>query len=156
MTITTKQYIAAVQLDSLKQMREELDEEIARLERIVNPVADASQLPTDGTFTAELTTAIADMLLEDRPLRRQTILERLAEQEIYVGGKDSLRTLSAYLSNDDRFQSAPGARGLWTLASPPAAEHPIGSVEIANEQPPQPLTIVPPPELIDHPWPRFG
>ena len=156
MSTTTKQHIAAVQLESLKQMREELDEEIAHLEGIVNPVDDASQLPTDGTFTAELTTAIYDMLLEGRALRRQTILERLAAQEIYVGGKDSLRTLSAYLSNDDRFQSVPGARGMWTLVSPPAEEHSIGSVDVANEQPRQRVQVVLPPELIDPPRPRFG
>ena len=127
---TTKQYIAAVELDALKHVREELDLEIARLEQIANP-PDAGHLPADGTFTAELTMAIHDIFLEERPLRRQTILERLADQEIYVGGKDSLRTLSAYLSNDDRFIAA--GRGHWTLKHLPENEKRVA--ELVDEGP---------------------
>ena len=156
MSIKTKQHIAAVQLDALTQMRDELNEEIERLERVISGIDDDVRLPTSGTFTAEITTAIHDILVAERPLKRQAILERLAEQAIYVGGKDSLRTLSAYLSNDDRFHAVPGARGMWTLVSPPAAEHSIGRVEVANEQPSQPMQVAPPPELLDPPRSPIG
>ena len=54
MSITSKQFIAEVQLEALRQVREELDEEITRLERVV----DLGDLPAQGTFTEELTTAI--------------------------------------------------------------------------------------------------
>ena len=128
---TTEQYIAAIQLDALKDARNEIDEEIARLERIVSPRDTVEHLPSDGTFTAELTTAIHDILLEERPLRRQTILARLADREIFVGGKDNLRTLSAYLSNDERF--IPEGRGNWTLKNPPQEEERVE--ELADEIP---------------------
>lgn len=141
MSITSKQFIAEVQLEALRQVREELDEEITRLERVV----DLGDLPAQGTFTEELTTAIYDILLEERPLRRQTILERLAEREIYVGGKDSLRTLSAHLSNDNRFKAESDRRGYWTLKYPPENEEGIvGTVQepsAENNLMPQPMTI---------------
>ena len=60
------------------------------------------------------------MLLEERPLHRNAIHQRLQSQDIHVGGKDSLGTLSAYLSNDKRFITA--GRGEWTLAKSPAME----------------------------------
>ena len=154
MSITTKQHIATVQLDALKQMRDELNEEIERLERVISGICDDVRLPTRGTFTEEITTAIHDILVAERPLKRQTILERLAEQGIYVGGKDSLRTLSAYLSNDDRFQSARGFRGMWTLVHPPMTGEPDTEDDpdnVSDQYYPTPL----PPEHMKS-WPRFG
>ena len=155
MSITTKQHIAAVQLDALKPMRDELNEEIARLERILSGIDDDFQLPTVGTFTAELTSALHDILAAERPLKRPVILDRLAEKGVHVGGKDSLRTLSAYLSNDDRFESVIGARGMWTLAQEPALDESTinDDVEEGHLSDPQPDSL--PPELME-PWPRFG
>ena len=142
MQITIKQHIATVQLEALRQMRDELDEEISRLEQIVDPSEEVGSLPADGTFTAELTTAIHEILLKERPLHRQTILERLEDREIYVGGKDSLRTLSAYLSNDDRF--VPAGKGEWTLAHPPSTAEVVEKIKVPAP-PPAPTIKVPAP-----------
>ena len=109
---------AMIQLEGLKRFRDELDQEIASLERIVGQFnGNSVTLPTEGTYTAVLTGLIYELLLAERPLHRKVILERLEAEGIFVSGQDKLRTLSAHLSHDDRF--TPTERGFWTLANPP-------------------------------------
>ena len=118
---------ADIQLQALRQIVDEANAEIAYLENIVGePSSDAVQLPTEGTYTAELTSAIYEMLIEGRPLHRKTILDRVVEAGIHVSGQDKLRTLSAHLSHDQRF--VPATRGEWTLAHPPAQEQLVSQV----------------------------
>ena len=123
---------AEIQLEGLKQFRDELNEEIASLERVVNQFnSNSVQTPTEGTYTAELTNAIYELLIEERPLHRRTILDRLEAKDIFVGGSNKLRTLSAHLSHDGRF--TPTERGFWTLANPPVNDE---IVRITNAQSP--------------------
>ena len=59
--------------------------------------------------------AIYEVLLDERPLHKRDILDRVQSAGVYVGGKDPMNTLSPYLTNDPRFTS--DGKGNWTLAS---------------------------------------
>ena len=128
---------AMIQLEGLRRFRDELDQEIAGLERIVGQLnGKSSPPPSEGTYTAELTAAIHELLIEERPLHRKVILERLEIKGIFVSGQDKLRTLSAHLSQDARF--TPTERGFWTLVATPVS----ASVETA---PTPPISLYIPP-----------
>ena len=124
--------LTRAQLDALQKFQDDfnfmIEEEKGRLHRLIDEHPSTEpKLPGDGTFTARLTAAVYEMLLEESPLHRQVIYDRLKDQGIHVGGKDGLGNLSAYLSNDDRFITA--GRGEWTL---PQAVRPM--VHVLEEQ----------------------
>ena len=124
-------HFAQIQLQALKQIVDEANAEIEYLQTIVGePDKNAVQLPTEGTYTAELTGAIHDLLVDDRPLHRKTILDRVVAAGVHVSGQDKLRTLSAHLSHDKRF--IPAGRGEWTLSQPPAQDQLVSEVPIEN------------------------
>ena len=70
-----------------------------------------------GTYAQELTNAIYDALLSERPLHRNVILERVIERGIHVGGAKPMNSVGSYLSTDERFKNC--GRGLWTLKEEP-------------------------------------
>ena len=70
-----------------------------------------------GTYAQELTDAIHDTLLSERPLHRNVILERVTERGIHVGGAKPMNSIGSYLSTDRRFKNC--GRGLWTLKQEP-------------------------------------
>ena len=126
--------------DLLQEKRRELLEvqsDIETLERILGKAGagdlespDPGQVPqpqggTDSligkSFNAQLTHAIQKVLLEERPLHRSDILERVEEAGLEVLGskaKKPVNIVGNVLSTDPRFTSA-GAPGYWTLAESP-------------------------------------
>ncbi len=106
------------------QLGQQLTETQRRLESIRSvieiyeeeKVATAkSTIPRNGTFTQQITTAIEAILIEERPLHRKVILERLTAQGLHVGGERPLNTLSSYLSMGAMFKADDGKKGMWTL-----------------------------------------
>ena len=96
--------------ESISRRRDALQEVIQMYEQDVNN-ADATD---DGlTHKDELTNAIEEILTEEQPLHRGTILERVREKGVYVGGKNPVNSLSSYLSIDPRFRAV--GRGMWAL-----------------------------------------
>ena len=79
---------------------------------------DASDRRT-STYAQELTDAIYDTLLSERPLHRTVILRKVAERGIHVGGTKPINSIGSYLSTDQRFKNC--GRGLWTLEEEPQA-----------------------------------
>ena len=77
----------------------------------------------EGSLSQEITDAILQILLEERPMHtmhRKKILEKVEAKGILLGGTDRIRTLSSYLSNDRRFVTdGQKGRGTWTLAGEP-------------------------------------
>ena len=124
--------LAATQLEALKSLRDELDDEIRCLEQILELTPyDPSRVPTEGTHSAELRDAIVEALTEERPLHRRAILSYVQTVKgVYVGGNVPLRTLAAHLSNDPRFKSV--GNGEWTLTTEPSNQRlPLPSLEDA-------------------------
>ena len=72
-----------------------------------------------STYAQELTGAIYDTLLSERPLHRMDILRKVAERGIHVGGTKPVNSIGSYLSTDDRFKNV--SRGTWTLREEPIA-----------------------------------
>ena len=72
-----------------------------------------------STYAQELTDAIYDALLSERPLHRMAILGKVAERGIHVGGTKPVNSTGSYLSTDQRFKNC--GRGMWTLAEEPQA-----------------------------------
>ena len=72
-----------------------------------------------STYAQELTDAIYDTLLSERPLHRTGILERVTERGIHVGGTNPVNSIGSYLSTDPRFKNC--GRGMWTLEQEPMA-----------------------------------
>ena len=87
---------------------------------------DSEQTFWDGghkdSYTRIITDGILTILALQRPLHRKEIARRLEAKGIILGGRDPVRTLSPYLSNDRRFVTAEQGRGLWTLAAEPPKE----------------------------------
>ncbi len=84
-----------------------------------------------GTYAQELTDAIHDTLLSERPLHRNVILERVTERGIHVGGAKPMNSIGSYLSTDQRFKNV--GKGVWTLAEEPqAGKSIIGSIPSLN------------------------
>ena len=80
-----------------------------------------------STYAQELTDAIHDTLLSERPLHRNVILEKVAERGIHVGGTKPVNSIGSYLSTDSRFKNC--GRGLWTLVDEATASTPSSSNE---------------------------
>ena len=57
-----------------------------------------------STYAQELTGAIYDTLLSERPLHRMGILGKVAERGIHVGGTKPVNSIGSYLSTDQRLQ----------------------------------------------------
>ena len=72
-----------------------------------------------STYAQELTDAIHDTLISERPLHRMEILVKVAERGIHVGGAKPVNSIGSYLSTDQRFKNC--GRGMWTLAEEPQA-----------------------------------
>ena len=72
-----------------------------------------------STYAQEVTGAIYDTLLSERPLHRVEILGKVAERGIHVGGTKPVNSIGAYLSTDQRFKNC--GRGMWTLEQEPQA-----------------------------------
>ena len=107
---------AAMQLDHLRKKRVEIDRDIAELEKFLGVHHEQKTAHAEGTYTAEITAAICEVLSNaDAPLHRNEVLTRLEEREFFVSGKDKLGALSAYLSRDERF--TPVGKGMWGLTA---------------------------------------
>ena len=96
---------------------------------------DASDRRT-STYAQELTDAIYDTLLSERPLHRMDILGKVAERGIHVGGTKPVNSIGSYLSTDPRFKNC--GRGLWTLA-----EEPQAGISLAGSIPDMPSFNIP-------------
>ena len=72
-----------------------------------------------STYAQELTDAIYDTLLSERPLHRMAILGKVAQRGIHVGGTKPVNSIGSYLSTDQRFKNC--GRGMWTLTEEPQA-----------------------------------
>ena len=95
-----------------------------------NP-APADNLPKQAkSYSQNLTDAIEEILLAERPLHRKEIMNRVIAKDIYIGTANPLHAIGAYLSLDDRFAFVPGQRGYWTLSDAPPA--------VASEEVPPP------------------
>ena len=114
MTPQFKVFYLEKELEMLYQVRAELDTRIAETEEALGAMDRTRNGPTAGTVAAEITDAIYEVLETESPLHRRDILERVEASGVIIGGKDKLQNLSAYLSEDRRFQ--PAERGHWTLA----------------------------------------
>ena len=107
---------AAMQLDNLRKKRIEIDRDIAELEKFLGVYHEQTTAHAEGTYTAEITAAICDVLSNAGTLlHRNEILTTLEEREFFVSGKDKLGALSAYLSRDERF--TPVGKGKWGLTA---------------------------------------
>ena len=91
---------------------------IIRINQERGSSVDASDRRT-STYAQELTEAIYDTLLSERPLHRMDILGKVAERGIHVGGTKPVNSIGSYLSTDQRFKNC--GRGMWTLAEEPQA-----------------------------------
>ena len=108
-------------------LKHKLDKEIEALATVIGIYAE-DEYATEvhpihssrpNSHSAELTGAIEAVLLEERPLHRRVILERVTKRGIYVGGEKPLAVLGSYLSMDRRFKNV--GRGIWTLTDEPVA-----------------------------------
>ena len=69
--------------------------------------------------------AVYKVLLEERPLHRNTLLTRVGEQGVEILGHRPTDSLTGYIGSDARFQPFPGMRGYWTLTQEPTGKRPI-------------------------------
>lgn len=65
------------------------------------------------------------VLVEERPLHRSKLLERISALGVEILGRNPVDSLAGYLSPDARFQPYPGMRGYWTLTQEPTGKRPI-------------------------------
>ena len=91
-----------------------------------NAVTDIDQGQKVDTVTDQITDAVYQVLLAERPLHRGVIAERLQAMGIHLGGKvekDRIQYLASFLSRDQRFNPVgredPTQRGNWTLVDAP-------------------------------------
>ena len=75
----------------------------------------------DWSVAKSLTQHIVEILLEERPLRRRSILERLRKRGQDKDAHDFDNLVSHYLSSDPRFEKG-YTYGTWTLAMEPARD----------------------------------
>ena len=78
-----------------------------------------------------------NILVIERPLRREVLLDRVQERGIHVGGAKPVNSIGSYLSTDPRFRNA--GRGIWTLTEEPEEEpqpehHPDGGYNNGHQQ----------------------
>ena len=72
-----------------------------------------------SSYAQELTNAMYDILVTERPLHRSIIFERVQDRGIHVGGQKPVNTIGTYLSIDERFRNV--GKGTWTLRVEPQA-----------------------------------
>ena len=94
------------------------------LDDVLAEVADFYTAPPQpDTQAGHVSDGIYNILLQERPLHRGDILNRLKKMGYQVGGKKPIDSVSAHLSNDPRFKSAgDGKSGTWTLTTEPTGE----------------------------------
>ena len=85
------------------------------------PISDLAELLEahtygEGTFSAELTRAMVEVLWEEAPLRRRELVTRVQAKGIILNIEKPGNTMSSYLSSDARFVKT-NPPGRWTLAS---------------------------------------
>ena len=90
---------------------------IVRINQERGSSVDANNDRRASTYAQELTDAIYDTLLSERPLHRMVILGKVAERGIHVGGTKPVNSIGSYLSTDQRFKNC--GRGMWTLVEEP-------------------------------------
>ena len=74
---------------------------------------DTAPTPRRRSHSASLVDAMYDILVRERPLHRNILLERVKEAGFHVGGETPVGAIGSYLSRDQRFKNI--GRGLWTL-----------------------------------------
>ena len=88
---------------------------LRHLEDLGEPSTPTLQKKREEGRGKDLREAMVEILTAaDGPLSRQEIHDRLAEQGIYVGGRDPVNNVGARLSIDPRFENV--ERGKWDLA----------------------------------------
>lgn len=107
----------ARQLETKKRDIDKQVEAIYTTLRIFEQNGDVPSTPSVSPYAAELTNAMYDILVTERPLHRTIILARVQERGIHVGGQKPVNTVGTYLSIDNRFRNA--GRGIWTLTTEP-------------------------------------
>ena len=95
---------------------------------------DTAPTPRRRSHSASLVDAIYNILLSERPLHRNMLLERVKEAGFHVGGKTPVGAIGSYLSRDERFTNI--GRGFWSLTEEPGPESPEISEEM--EEPDEP------------------
>ena len=119
--------VKARQLEQMKRAIDKQVEAIYTTLRVFELNGDET-LESVSEYAQEITDAMYDVLLIERPLHREIILTRVQERGISIGGEKPVNTIGSYLSRDDRFRGA-GNKGFWTLAEEP---HPEPSDETYN------------------------
>ena len=108
----------------LTEQKESLERQIKALEAaqtalwIENPDAlhrNSSQY-TLGPHRQVMADAIYEVLKEDRPLNRRTLLSRVIERGVLVKEVNPLNRVSEMLTADERFEQVREKRGFWTLS----------------------------------------
>ena len=98
-----------------------LDEEIKVLQATICILEGDSPEPTRTSSPAshgsEVTQTIYEILVAERPLHRDRILQEVQARGIYVGGTKPVNSIGSYLSQDNRFKNV--GRGLWGLTDEP-------------------------------------
>ena len=111
-------------LKELEAKKQKIDKEFEALHTVIrlnqerSSGIDASGRRT-STYAQELTDAIYDTLLSEHPLHRMTILGKVGERGVHVGGSKPVNSIGSYLSTDQRFKNC--GRGMWTLTEEPQA-----------------------------------
>ena len=124
-----------VLVEELEAKRRQIDKEIEAVHIVIRLKQErASRVDSGGrrtgTYAQELTNAIHDTLLSERPLHRNVILERVIERGIHVGGAKPMNSIGSYLSTDRRFKNC--GRGTWTLEEEPVIGMPPSDKEAGD------------------------
>ena len=111
-------------LKELEAKKQKIDKEFEALHIVIRLNQERSSgIDASGrrasTYAQELTDAIYDILLSERPLHRMSILGKVTERGVHVGGSKPVNSIGSYLSTDQRFKNC--GRGMWTLTEEPQA-----------------------------------
>ena len=109
----------ARELESKKREIDKQVESIYTTLRIFEQSVDTAAAETVSPYAEELTNAMYDVLMIERPLHRNVLLDRVRERGIHIGGQKPVNTIGSYLSTDTRFKNV--GRGIWSLAEEPVA-----------------------------------
>ena len=108
----------------LNEQKESLERQIRALEAAQtalwienpDPLRRNSSQYTLGPHRQVMADAIYEVLKEDRPLTRGTILSRVIARGVLVKELKPLNRVSEMLTADERFEKVPEQRGYWTLS----------------------------------------
>ena len=106
---------------ALSEKREsilELKTDVAALERAMAIYQHAQTKSANGVprTSPHLADVLYQLLSEaGQPVHRKKLLEDAQARGCVIGGKDTINTLTAHMSNDPRFESTKGD-GMWGLA----------------------------------------